>query len=79
MKIKALMTTLFGVITISAFAQKGELSNAQSAYEKYDPLARANFTLAKPSLMEAKTSIDKASTNTKTATLPQTYALKAAI
>lgn len=79
MKIKALMTTLFGVITISAFAQKGELSNAQSAYEKYDPLARANFTLAKPSLLEAKTSIDKASTNAKTATLPQTYALKAAI
>ena len=73
------MTTLLGVITISAFAQKGELSNAQTAYEKYEPLSRANFTLAKPALTDAKTAIDKAAANTKTATLPQTYALKAAI
>jgi len=79
MKIKVLMTTLLGVITISAFAQKGELSNAQSAYEKYDPLSRANFALAKPALMDAKTAIDKAAANAKTATMPQTYALKAAI
>jgi tetratricopeptide (TPR) repeat protein len=79
MKIKFLLTGLLGAITISAFAQKGELNNAQSAYEKYDGLSRANFTLAKPSLTEAKTSIDKAAANTKTATMPQTYALKAAI
>ena len=79
MKIKFLLTGLLGLITISAFAQKGELSNAQSEYEKYDGIANANFTLAKPSLTNAKTSIDKASTNAKTATLPQTYALKAAI
>lgn len=79
MKIKFLLTGLLGLITISAFAQKGELNNAQSAYEKYDPLSRANFALAKPSLMDAKTAIDKAAANTKTATMPQTYALKAAI
>ena len=79
MKIKFLLTGLLGLITISAFAQKGELSNAQSEYEKYDGIANANFALAKPSLTSAKTSIDKASSNAKTATLPQTYALKAAI
>ncbi|MDB5026103.1 MAG: hypothetical protein JWP78_3858 [Mucilaginibacter sp.] len=79
MKIKVLMAALLGVITINAFAQKGELSNAQTEYEKYDGLARANFVLAKPSLINAKTSIDKASANAKTAALPQTYALKAAI
>jgi hypothetical protein len=79
MKIKVLMAALFGLVTTTAFAQKGELSNAQTQYEKYDGLSRANFALAKPSLLEAKTSIDKASANTKTATLPQTYALKAAI
>jgi tetratricopeptide (TPR) repeat protein len=79
MKIKVLMAALLGLVTVSAFAQKGELSNAQTQYEKYDGLVRANYTLAKPSLAEAKTSIDKASTNAKTATLPQTYALKAAI
>ena len=55
MKIKVLMTALFGVITISAFAQKGELSNAQSAYEKYDPIANGNFAIAKPFLADAKT------------------------
>lgn len=79
MKIKVLMTALLGVASISAFAQKGELNNAQSSYEKYDGLAAANFSLAKPSLADAKTAIDKASANAKTATLPQTYALKAAI
>ncbi|MDB5145321.1 MAG: hypothetical protein JWQ66_4034 [Mucilaginibacter sp.] len=79
MKIKVLMAALLGFITISAFAQKGELNNAQESYEKYDGLARANFLLAKPSLVSAKTSIDKAAANAKTATLPQTYALQAAI
>ena len=79
MKIRVLMTALLGVITISAFAQKGELNNAQTAYEKYDPIASANFAIAKPMLADAKTAIDKASANAKTATLPQTYALKAAI
>ena len=79
MKIKVLMAALLGVITINAFAQKGELSSAQTEYEKYDQLSRANYVLAKPSLISAKTSIDKASANAKTATLPQTYALKAAI
>ncbi len=79
MKIKVLMAALFGLITISAFAQKREVDNAQSAYEKYDGLARANYALAKPSLVEAKTAIDKATANAKTATMPQTYALQAAI
>ena len=34
MKIKVLMAALFGLITVTAFAQKGELSNAQSEYSK---------------------------------------------
>src|SRR3954468_10872989 len=79
MKIKVLMTALLGIITISAFAQKKELDNAQSEYEKYDGLSRANYALAKPYLINAKTAIDKASANAKTAALPQTYALQAAI
>ncbi|HEY4197789.1 MAG TPA: hypothetical protein VGM63_19750 [Mucilaginibacter sp.] len=79
MKIKVLMAALFGLITISAFAQKRELDNAQSAYEKYDGLSQANYALAKPSLVEAKTAVDKAAANAKTATMTQTYALQAAI
>jgi hypothetical protein len=79
MKIKVLMATLFGLITINAFAQKGELTTASEEYSKFDGLARANYALAKPSLDKAKASIDKASANKKTAELPETYALKAAI
>src|ERR1700760_3378227 len=79
MKIKVLMAALLGLITISAFAQKGELNTAQEEYEKYDGLARANYALAKPSLDKAKASINKAAANAKTAALPQTYALQAAI
>lgn len=79
MKIKVLMTALLGFITISAFAQKGELSDAQADYEKFAGLENANYALAKPLLTSAKGHIDKASTNQKTSGLAQTQALKAAI
>ncbi|HZX58308.1 MAG TPA: hypothetical protein VFE54_06270, partial [Mucilaginibacter sp.] len=78
MKIKVLITALFAFTTISAFAQKGELSDAKDDYTKYDGL-RVNMALAKPSLTSAKTHIDKAAVNAKTAALPETLALKAAI
>jgi lipopolysaccharide biosynthesis regulator YciM len=78
MKIKFLMAGLFGLFSVTAFAQKGELSNAQSEYDKYEGL-RGQPALALPSLNKAKESIDKAAVNAKTATLPQTYALKGAI
>lgn len=78
MKIKFLMTGLLGLAAVSAFAQKGELNNAQEAYNKYQTL-KANKTLGGPAITEAKTSIDKASANEKTANLPQTFALKGAI
>lgn len=85
MKIKLLMACLLGFVSAATYAQKGELNNAQSEYDNYSvssqsaqkvPMLKAK---AKSSLASAKTSIDKASTNQKTATLPQTYALKAAI
>src|ERR1700692_1196607 len=78
MKIKVLITALFTFITISTFAQKRELENANDAYNKFYGL-RSNAALSKPSLAEAKTAIDKAVANPKTAALPQTFALKAAI
>jgi|SRR6185312_6170144 len=85
MKIKLLMACLLGFVSAATYAQKGELNNAQSEYDNYSvssqsaqkiPMLKAK---AKSSLANAKTSIDKASTNQKTATLPQTFALKAAI
>lgn len=85
MKIKFLMAGLLGLVSTAALAQKGELSNAQTEYENYSvtsvsaqkiPMLKAK---AKTSLNNAKTSIDKASANTKTATMPLTYAVKAVI
>lgn len=85
MKIKLLMACFLGLISATAVAQKGELNNAQSEYDNYSvssqsaekiPMLKAK---AKTALTNAKTSIDKASSNQKTTALPQTYALKAAI
>lgn len=79
MKIKFLMVGLLGLVSATTFAQKGELNNAQSEYDKYQGLRSAQPALSMPSLNNAKTAIDKAAANQKTANLPQTYALKAAI
>jgi len=79
MKIKLLIAGLLGVVSATAYAQKGELSNANDSYVKYNTFKAAGPALSLPSLKSAKASIDKAAVNDKTATLPQTYALKAAI
>jgi tetratricopeptide (TPR) repeat protein len=78
MKIKFLMLGLLGLISTTAFAQKGELNTAQSEFEKYEGL-KTQPALGLPSLNKAKESIDKAAANQKTANLPQTYAVKANI
>jgi hypothetical protein len=83
MKIKLLMTCLLGIVSATTFAQKSELNNAQSNYDSYASLrgqkAAALALKAKSSINDAKTSIDKASANEKTATMPLTFALKAVI
>jgi hypothetical protein len=79
MKIKLLMAGLLGVVSATAYAQKGELSNAQDAFTKYSAFKSAGPKLSMPNLTTAKTSIDKAAANAKTATMAQTYALEAAI
>jgi Tfp pilus assembly protein PilF len=80
MKIKFLIAGLLGVVSVTAFAQKGELNNAQDAFEKAQSFRSANASaFSKKSLNDAKTAIDKAAANVKTAELPQTHALKAAI
>ncbi|MDB5110994.1 MAG: hypothetical protein JWR67_2108, partial [Mucilaginibacter sp.] len=79
MKIKLLVAGLLGLFSATAFAQKGELSNAQEAYTKYTAFKSAGANLAMPNLTTAKTSIDKAAANEKTANMPQTFALKGAI
>lgn len=81
MKIKFLMIGLLGLVSAATFAQKGELNNAQDAFTQYQVSAGQKILAAKAksSLAEAKTAIDKASTNQKTSGLAQTFALKAAI
>ncbi|MFI5138973.1 MAG: hypothetical protein ACHQIM_14210, partial [Sphingobacteriales bacterium] len=83
MKIKLLMACLLGFVSATAFAQKGELRNAQESYNSYTVSANPKVPLlmakAVVSLNEAKTAIDKASANDKTAALPLTFALKGAI
>lgn len=75
------MTGFFGLISVTAFAQKGELNSAKDNYDKYTVARQSKFTApqAKQAIQDAKTSIDKASTNEKTSALPLTYALKGAI
>src|ERR1700743_1155964 len=81
MKIKFLITGIFSLATVAAFAQKGELKNADDKFTTYDGIRSNKVFAAKAEedLMDAKASIDKASTNDKTASLTQTYALKGAI
>jgi tetratricopeptide (TPR) repeat protein len=79
MKIRFLVIGLLGLVSITAYAQKGELSNAADNFKKYQVFKSAGNDAVLPSLMAAKASIDKAAVNDKTGTLPQTYALKGAI
>ncbi|HEY5327150.1 MAG TPA: tetratricopeptide repeat protein [Mucilaginibacter sp.] len=83
MKIKLLMAGLLGLVTATTFAQKKELNNAQDEYNSYDVAKGTKVAVlaakATTSLNNAKISIDKASVNEKTASLPLTYALEGAI
>lgn len=80
MKIKFLITGLLSLASVSAvFAQKGVLNDATDEYNKYDLLRASQSKLALTNLNNAKTLIDKAAANEKTANLPQTYAVKGAV
>ncbi|MFD0764922.1 tetratricopeptide repeat protein [Mucilaginibacter lutimaris] len=76
MKIKFLILGLLSLVTATTFAQKSDINNAQSEYEKFESL-RSQPILAIPSLKKAKESIDKAAANEKAATMPQMFAVKA--
>ncbi len=78
MKTKYVIASMFALaVSTTAMAQKSELANAKSEYDKFSAIRVGK--LASTSLNTAKESIDKAASNDKTAQLPQTYALKAAI
>ncbi|MGI4021142.1 MAG: tetratricopeptide repeat protein [Janthinobacterium lividum] len=78
MKTKYVIAGAFTLaVSTAAMAQKSELANAKTEYDKFTVMRTGK--MAATSLSSAKESIDKASGNDKTAQLPQTYALKAAI
>jgi len=77
MKIKFLMIGLLGLVTVTAFAQKGDQKPAQDEYTKYSLFKNSKTTGAQAltSLKTAKEAIDKASANAKTSGDVLTYAL----
>ncbi|SKB34172.1 tetratricopeptide repeat protein [Daejeonella lutea] len=81
MKIKSFI--LAAVLTASSvlvYAQKGEVANAKKNYDSYVQLKDANsMPLALPSLKTAKTAVDKAVANEKTAADPAAWTYKALI
>ncbi|MES2426537.1 MAG: tetratricopeptide repeat protein [Bacteroidota bacterium] len=81
MKIKFLIAGLLGMSATTAFAQKYELTYAKEQFDKYVTLnkVKGGEAEADKSLVISKEKLDKAANNSKTAQLPQTYALKAAI
>jgi tetratricopeptide (TPR) repeat protein len=78
MKIRFLMTGLVGLVSTTVFAQNSEVNKANVAFGKVEVL-RGTPALAKASLTEAKTAIDKAAADKRTANEPFTFALKGVI
>jgi tetratricopeptide (TPR) repeat protein len=82
MKNKFLIAGLLSLVSVSTvFAQKGEVSNAQDQYNKYQGIFRQKqfAKMAQTNIADAKASIDKAAANDKTMNLPLTQALKGGI
>ena len=81
MKIKSfILAAVFSASSLIVFAQKGEVVNAKSNYEKYVGLKEANsMLLAIPNLKTAKASIDKAVVHAKTIEDPAAWTYKTLI
>lgn len=74
------MAFTFTAMQLAVFAQKGELNSAKTNYEKFAQLKDAgSLELAKPSIVAAKASVDKASVNEKTMAEPSVWAYKTLI
>ncbi|MFD2146863.1 tetratricopeptide repeat protein [Mucilaginibacter antarcticus] len=82
MKIKFLIAGLFCVASASKVsAQKYLLTEAKEKFDKYLMLSKVQATYAEAdkNLVESRTAIDKVAVHEKTAQLPLTFALKAAM
>ena len=81
MKIKSfILAVVFTVPSLMVFAQKGEVANAKKNYDNFIQLKDANsLPLAIPNLKSAKTSVDKAVLNEKSAADPAAWTYKALI
>ena len=81
MKIKSfILAAVFTASSVMVFAQKGEVANAKKNYDSFVQLKDANsMPLAIPSLKAAKTAVDKAVANDKTAIDPAAWTYKALI
>ncbi|MEJ7694507.1 tetratricopeptide repeat protein [Daejeonella sp.] len=81
MKIKSfILAAVFTASSVIVYAQKGEVASAKKGYDTYVQLKDANsMTLALPNLKTAKTAVDKAVMNEKTASDPTAWTYKALI
>jgi len=81
MKVPFLITGCLVLVSLTTFAQKGEVSNAQTKYNNYTVEKANKLTLKQGNedIDDAQKSIDKATVNPKTSALPLAWALKGAI
>lgn len=81
MKIKSfILAAVFTASSVAVFAQKGEVNSAKTNYDKFVQFKEANsLQLGTPMLKTAKTSVDKAVANEKTANDPTAWTYKALI
>ncbi|MHB1176950.1 MAG: tetratricopeptide repeat protein [Daejeonella sp.] len=80
MKIKSfILVSVLTASSVMVYAQKGEVNNAKSNYDKYVQLKDASLPLAIPNLKTAKASIDKAVAHDKTMADPAAWTYKALI
>jgi len=80
MKIKSFIALCaFAAMSISVFAQKGELRTAKTSYDQYTALKSIQKSLAETNLQSAKQAIDKASLHEKTKNDPEVWTYRALI
>lgn len=81
MRLKFLLAGLLSIASTATFAQKWRVTSAKDKYDNYIKLStnKATYEEADKNLIEAHTEIDQALNNDKSAAMPVTHAIRAAI
>jgi len=81
MKLKFLLAGLLSIASTATFAQKWRVTSAKEKYDNYIKLSKtkATYDEADKNLIEAHSEIDQSLNNDKSASMPLTHAVRAAI